>query len=163
MYSEALDELQKSLDNPTWDARGLNYPIMAMAHFRLGHIDEANDALEKARQATDGFDKSMFNSTRNSVPLTDSLNWLQFLWYYDEACKLINGSAAPVSVHRLVVHARALAAIGKNELAAQEIRRVAELAPTDPQIRFACFKFHVEQKHLDEAAAELTAVMAAQP
>src|SRR5262249_13947796 len=32
-----------------------------------------------------------------------------------------------------------------------------------PQIRFACFKFQVEQKHLDQAAAELAAVFAAQP
>src|SRR5262249_53290026 len=63
---------------------------------------------------------------------------------------------------RLAVHARALLRIRKVDLADQEFRRVADMAPTDPEIRFACFKFQVKLQRLEAAGAELAAVVAAQ-
>jgi serine/threonine protein kinase/Flp pilus assembly protein TadD len=161
-YERAIECLQRSLDpSREWGARDLNYPILAMVHFRKGQADDARKALETARLAAERWDNQVFNAN-TYVPLPFLMDWPEFLWYYDEACKLINGSAPPASPRRLVVHARALAAIGKVDAAAEEFRRIAEMAPTDPQIRFACFNFHVEQKHPDEAAAELAAVVAAQ-
>src|SRR5262249_14826606 len=116
-----------------------------------------------ARLAEERWDKQVFTANRQFVPLPTVADWLEFLWYYDEAFKLINGAAPPASPRRLVVHARALAAIGKVEAAAEEFRRIAKRAAGDPHIRFASFTFHVEQKHLDEAAAELAAAVAAEP
>src|SRR5262249_9729329 len=124
---------------------------------------EAHKALESARKAADHWDAHIFANEREFVPLSKPWDWLEFLWYFDEASKLVTGTSPPESPRRLAVHARALAKIGKVDLAAEEIRRVAELAPADPQIRFACFKFQVGQKRLDGAVAELAAVMKAQP
>src|SRR5262249_37759351 len=163
-YNEALEELQRARDTGRdWPARDLVYPIIAMTQFRLGRLDEAHKALESARQVADRWDAQIFVNEQSFVPLSKPWDWLEFLWYFDEASKLVTGSSPPESPRRLAVHARALAKIGKDDLAAQEFRRVAELAPTDSEIRFACFKFQVEQKHLAAAATELAAVTAAQP
>ena len=163
-YDRALDHLQRSLDlSREWEARDLNYPILAMVQFRRGQPDEARKALETARLAAERWDDQIFTASRQFIPLPTTADWPEFLWYYDEACKLINGSAPPESPRRLVAHARALAALGKVDAAAEEFRRIAKVAAKDARIRFACFKFHVEQKHLEEAAKELAAVIAAQP
>jgi serine/threonine protein kinase/Tfp pilus assembly protein PilF len=163
-YERALECLQRSLDpSREWEARDLNYPILAMVQFRSGQIDDARRALENAKLAAERWDNQVFTANSQFVPLPTVVDWPEFLWYYDEASKLITGSAPPESPRRLIVHARALAAIGKAESAVKEFRQIAAMAPKDPLIRFACFQFHVEQKRLDEAAAELAAVVAAQP
>jgi serine/threonine protein kinase/Flp pilus assembly protein TadD len=163
-YERALECLQRSIDpSREWEARELNYPILAMVHLRIGQPDEARKALETARLAAERWDNQVFTASSQFVPLPTVIDWWEFLWYYEEACKLITGSAPPASPRRLVVHARALAAIGKAESAAREFRDIAAMAPKDPLVRFACFQFHVEQKRLDDAAMELAAVVAAQP
>jgi eukaryotic-like serine/threonine-protein kinase len=49
-YREAVDELQQSLDlGAAWLAAPLNYPVLAMAHSRLGNGDEARRWLRLAR------------------------------------------------------------------------------------------------------------------
>src|SRR5262249_36829169 len=146
-----------------WSGHELVFPIIAMTQFRLGRLDEARKALESARRASDRWDDHIFTNDLVVVPLSSPWDWLEFLWYLDEASKLVTGAAPPESPRRLAVRARALARIRRIDLADHEFRRVAELAPTHPDIRFACFKFQVQQKRLDGAAAELAAVMKAQP
>jgi WD40 repeat protein/tetratricopeptide (TPR) repeat protein len=49
-YESSIASLEKSLQlGTTWAAAPLNYPVLAMAHQRLGHRDEARRCLEKAR------------------------------------------------------------------------------------------------------------------
>jgi serine/threonine protein kinase/Flp pilus assembly protein TadD len=168
-YNEALEELNRALEIGNWQALDIVYPIIAMVQFRLGRVDEANKALDRARQAADRWDAHIFANEHVFVPLPSPWNWLEFLWYFDEASKLITGSAPPESPRQLAVHARALAWLRKFDLAAEEFRRVAELAPNDPKTRFTCFKFQVVRKRWDAAAppeaaiVELAAVTKLQP
>src|SRR5262245_17718625 len=162
-YDEALEELDRALETGKDCAAGESvYPIIAMTQFRRGRLDEAQKALESARKAANHWDAHIFANEREFVPLSSPWDWLEFLWYFDEASKLVTGAAPPESPRRLVVHARALLRIRKVDLAAQEFRRVVEMAPTDPEIRFACFKFQVKLQRLEAAGAELAAVVAAQ-
>jgi hypothetical protein len=49
-YGRAVESTLKSLDlGANWLAASLNYPVLAMAHHRLGHRDEARQWLEQAR------------------------------------------------------------------------------------------------------------------
>jgi tetratricopeptide (TPR) repeat protein len=48
-YERAIECLNKSMElRPTWTAVALNWPVLAMAHHRLGHAAEARRYLEKA-------------------------------------------------------------------------------------------------------------------
>ena len=48
-YNGAVERLEESLTlGTTWASAPLNYPVLAMAHHRLGHGDESRRWLEKA-------------------------------------------------------------------------------------------------------------------
>src|SRR5262249_55509119 len=48
-HDPAVQELRQSLERgPSWTAAALNWPVLAMAHHRLGHADEARQWLERA-------------------------------------------------------------------------------------------------------------------
>ena len=51
----AIEDLSKSLKlGADWSAVALNYPVLAMAHHRLGHADEARKWLERAHVVVPG-------------------------------------------------------------------------------------------------------------
>jgi eukaryotic-like serine/threonine-protein kinase len=50
-YQEAIQRLTESGDlDPNWEAKPLNWPVLAMSHHRLGHADEAAAWLARADQ-----------------------------------------------------------------------------------------------------------------
>ncbi len=50
-FRRAIDRLDRSgMVDPTWDAFQLNWPVLAMAHHRLGDDREAKEWLRKARE-----------------------------------------------------------------------------------------------------------------
>jgi serine/threonine-protein kinase len=50
-FQEAVEQLNESLKvNPDWHAKALNWPLLALAHHRLGHAEEARKWLEKAHE-----------------------------------------------------------------------------------------------------------------
>ena len=50
-YEEAIRKLNESREaDPNWHATALNWPVLAMAHCRLGHADEATRWLAQAEQ-----------------------------------------------------------------------------------------------------------------
>ena len=53
-YERAVEHLRESLKvGGGWAAAPVNYPVLAMAHHRLGHRDEARRWLEKAHVRRD--------------------------------------------------------------------------------------------------------------
>jgi tetratricopeptide (TPR) repeat protein len=51
-YEEAIQQLTRSIEaDPNWSAALLNWPVLAMAHHRLGHADEASRWLARAERA----------------------------------------------------------------------------------------------------------------
>jgi hypothetical protein len=63
-----------------------------MAHHRLGHADQARQALEKATELLDQ-PHSKIGSDWNSDD--DWHNWLRFYLIRQEADRLLNGEASP--------------------------------------------------------------------
>ncbi|HEV3260827.1 MAG TPA: protein kinase, partial [Gemmataceae bacterium] len=50
-FDQAIQQLQKSMDtDPRWPGQVVNWLVLAMAHHRLGHADEARRWLDKADQ-----------------------------------------------------------------------------------------------------------------
>jgi serine/threonine protein kinase len=51
-YAEAITCLSRSDDSrPSWNSTALNWPVLAMAHHRLGHVDEARRWLDRSDRA----------------------------------------------------------------------------------------------------------------
>jgi tetratricopeptide (TPR) repeat protein len=51
-YDDAIRVLMQSIEaDPRWHATALNWPVLAMAHLRLGHAAEARRWLERAERA----------------------------------------------------------------------------------------------------------------
>jgi tetratricopeptide (TPR) repeat protein len=82
-YEEAIAKLNESNEaGRSWHARALNWPILAMAHDRLGHADEASRWLARADEA----------DTRPMETWWDLLEMKAFL---REARRLVRASTFP--------------------------------------------------------------------
>ena len=69
-FDKAIEQLQKSSEG-NWRANAANWLVLAMAHQRLGHADEARHWFDKAVQ---WIDNSGLESPRNSVDPLRSLH-----------------------------------------------------------------------------------------
>ena len=94
-YETAVNDLEESLKLGTgWVAAPLNYPVLAMAHRRLGHEDEARRWLEKAhgRRGDAALGLKPGESIRSSAVWWDRL---EFWLLLREADALILDAAFP--------------------------------------------------------------------
>ena len=94
-YEQAVECLTKSMEvGRTWKAVALNWPVLAMAHHRLGHADEARRYLEKAHD-TRG-DKA--RDIQPGEVMSSQADWFdraEFQFLLREAEELILRSAFP--------------------------------------------------------------------
>jgi serine/threonine protein kinase len=111
-YRQAVGLLRDSLAaDPRWQDRIVNYPVLAMAHHRLGQPREARQALDDAARAYEEWIQSL----SKLYPDLRSIQWggwVGFQVHYREARLLLEG-AAPDDPRLQLLRARALAAIGK--------------------------------------------------
>jgi eukaryotic-like serine/threonine-protein kinase len=166
-YEEAVRRLRESLvDDPSWGARGINHPVLAMAYHRLGKAAEARKALDKAAGSIDQWARERYQSGWDWVTHLGAeaiwpipwWDWLECQLYYREAKVLIDG-APPVDDPRLhVLRARAFAGLRWCEKAAQEYDAALKLTPRDPQVLLEAHRnrgyWCTEQRQWGEAAAE---------
>jgi hypothetical protein len=90
-YEDSVAHLAKSLKLATgWQAAPLNYPVMAMAHARLGHEGEARRWLEKAHGRGP-------QATTNSENMSSAVWWdrVEFRLLLREADALIPDAIIP--------------------------------------------------------------------
>jgi WD40 repeat protein len=89
-YERAIESLEASLRLGTgWPARSLNFPVLAMAHQRLNHPDEARRWLERAHGRASGASKQ---DVKPGQGLGDSAAWwdrIEFRLLLREADALI--------------------------------------------------------------------------
>jgi serine/threonine protein kinase len=112
-YQQAVERLEESLTmDPTWVARAINYPPLAMAYFRLGNPDEARRSLALAEKAIDDWTDTIVRLPVDSTLPIPWYDWVECRLYYREATLLITGSP-PADDPRLgLIRQRALAALG---------------------------------------------------
>ncbi|HEV3118398.1 MAG TPA: protein kinase, partial [Gemmataceae bacterium] len=145
-YEPAVGRLRESLPvHPDWTGQALGYPVLAMAHHRLGQTAEARQALDAAAETIDRW-------TRDRYQIQEEKNWIIHLgatgdwpiaWWdwlecqlcYREARVLIDGSPPGDDPRLYVLRARAFAGLRWPEKAVPEYDAALKLSPQDAQIR----------------------------
>src|SRR5262249_54002030 len=84
-YDHAIDSTQKSVALEWKGLRGApNWPVLSMAHYRLGHIDEARHCLETARELTAEAAPKQLTS-----PAMSPVSWMEMQLLIPEAAALL--------------------------------------------------------------------------
>jgi serine/threonine protein kinase/tetratricopeptide (TPR) repeat protein len=136
-YTEAVHDLRESLAKTAYQARAINYPVLAMALHRSGDLGAARKELENARKEYERGMQIALNSRDQFVPLQYWHDWVEFLLYYGQARRLIEQAPPPEDPRQRIVRGRAFAALGRHEQADAEYAHALRLAPNDPDIRKA--------------------------
>jgi tetratricopeptide (TPR) repeat protein len=169
---EAVHRLQEWAAQPQWPIGRLSYPVLAMAHYRLGHETEARQALDEAARLLDWmtqerYERALTHPAADAVWPSTWWDYLECQLYYREARLLMDGTAPPDDPRLHVLRARALAGLGWVEQAASEFDAALKLAPSDPQIRQEAHRNRgrccVDRRQWREAAAEFTAATELRP
>jgi tetratricopeptide (TPR) repeat protein len=177
-YAPAVRRLRESLRGyPDWSAGAIGYPVLAMAHHRLGQTNEARQALEAAAKAIDGWTEQRYqvqdwrgwvhhHGAEASWPI-DWWDWLECRLYYHEARVLIDGSPPRDDPRLHVLRARAFASLHWPEKAVPEYDAALKLSPQDPQIRLEAHRNRgyscIEPRQWGKAAAEFAKACELQP
>jgi len=134
-YEPAVRRLRESLlGQPDQAVRAISYPVLAMAHHRLGQTAQARQALDAAAEAIDRWTNYGMDHGASDWPIS-WWEWLECQLYYREAKVLIDGSPPPDDPRLHVFRARAFAGIQWSEKAVPEYDAALKLKPQDPQIR----------------------------
>jgi serine/threonine protein kinase/Flp pilus assembly protein TadD len=145
-YPQAVRRLRASLVGyPNWSLRALSYPVLAMAHHRLGQATEARQALGEAARAIDRWTQEMYQrpGERHWVSHLGAVghwpiawwDWLECRFYYREAKVLIDGSPPPEDPRVRILRARSFAGLRWHTKAESEYAAALKRLPHDPQIR----------------------------
>jgi serine/threonine protein kinase/Flp pilus assembly protein TadD len=168
-HEQAVRSLRESLtaDAKEWSVRTLSYPVLAMAHYRLGQVAEARQALAASARVLDHWTQEMVQGGDKHwvihlgaaaywpVPWWD---WLEGRLYYREAKLLIDGAPPPDDARVHVLRGRAFAGLREHDKAEPEYAFAVQQRPDDPQIRLESHRNraygHVDRGRWKQAAAE---------
>jgi tetratricopeptide (TPR) repeat protein len=144
-FESAAQELRNSLEVPgDWPARGIAYPVLAMAYHRLGSTEQARDALQAAGRALQGWTRQRYEAPQGNWGVHFGAvgewpilwwDWLECQLYYQEASLLIDGTPPPDDPYLRILRARALAGLRRTAGAMAEYEAAVALRPDDPTIR----------------------------
>jgi tetratricopeptide (TPR) repeat protein len=168
-YEQAVRRLRESLAaHPDWAGRALSYPILAMAHHRLGQAAEARQALDAASKALDRWTRERYEAHnwehwsfhQGAVAFwpISWWDWLECQLYYREAKVLIDGSPPPDDPRLHVLRARAFAGLRWSGKAGAEYDAALKLSSQDPEVRLEAHRnrgyWYTGHGQWREAAAE---------
>jgi serine/threonine protein kinase/tetratricopeptide (TPR) repeat protein len=131
------------------------WPLLAMAHHRLGHAEEARRWLDKTYQ---GFEQTTWDVVLDpfspSLHARNDFDLLPVYLLYREAAALLRAAPAPDHPLRWVVQARGHAFLGQLDEAAADFARALELRPEDPKLWLARGVFFACRGKWEEASAD---------
>jgi Flp pilus assembly protein TadD len=176
-YEQAVRRLRESLTSSMdWSPKALNYPVLAMAHHRLGQGALARQALDQASQAIDQWIRDRYQSQKGHwvhhlgavgfwpIPWWD---WLEGQLFYREAKELIDGAASQEDPRPRVLRARAFAGLHWHSKADTEYTEAQALMPGDQQVRLEAHRnkgyLRVHESRWNEAAIEFARALELQP
>jgi tetratricopeptide (TPR) repeat protein len=149
------------------DFKPIGYPLLAMAHHRLGQTAEARRAMEDTARAIEKWTHDIYQNGSVSwaahLGATDIWpvswwNWLECQLFYREAKVLIDGAPPPDDPRLHVVRARGFAGLGQRDKAAVEYAEALKLRPDDPQFLVEAHynrgNFAAQRSQWGRAAAE---------
>jgi len=97
-YERAIQRLEES-NEAKWFGRGIAYPLIAIAHHKMGR---AEDALRSFEQSQAFLDRSLDDAVSRSKgsPSIPWIDWIEFLLNHREASIIVKGHT-PASDSRL--------------------------------------------------------------
>jgi eukaryotic-like serine/threonine-protein kinase len=149
-YDEAVSRLQEALAaQPQWPIGQLSYPVLAMAHHRMGRKAEGRHALDEAARVLDRWTQQRYSGagdnwvTHRGGDATWPVPWWDYLecqLLYREAKVLIDGVPPPDDPRLHVLRARGLAGLDLVDRAAPEFDAALSLSPRDPLVRLEAYR-----------------------
>jgi serine/threonine protein kinase len=114
-YTDAVKDLRESLARTKNVARSMNLPVLAMALRRSGQMEAARAELDNARLELDRWTQSAVDSGVQFLPWPYWYDWPEFVHYYREAYRMIEGANLPDDPREHLLHERALASLGRRK------------------------------------------------
>ncbi len=175
-YDKVVRQLQEWVAQPHWPIGWLSYPVLAMAHYRLGHETEARQALDEAARILDRWTQERYaargenwaiHAGGDAVWPAPWWDYLECQLLYAEARELIDGAPPPDDPRLHVLRARAFAGLDWMEQAASEFDAALRLSPQDPQLRLEAHhnrgRLYVDRRRWRDAAAEFSKAAELEP
>ncbi|QDU56106.1 serine/threonine protein kinase [Aeoliella mucimassa] len=89
-YAQAIEHLTQADNDPGWPGHGMCEPVLAMAYFRQGNLEEARNAMQRTNRAYDRWAEQMVSGELGNTPIP-WFDWVEFLVLRREASLLIEG------------------------------------------------------------------------
>jgi WD40 repeat protein/serine/threonine protein kinase/Flp pilus assembly protein TadD len=160
---QAIAELQESLKiSPTWDARALNWAVLALAHHRLGDRKEAREWLEKTTQWIDQANRDSAGKG-GAILRMPWWDWVELQLLHREARTRIEGKAPPPDPYDQVYQGRGRAALAQPRRALACFTRAVELQPKSAALRLERGRFHAGQGEWEKAATDFETALGLLP
>jgi len=166
-YEEAIKRCHESIEAaPAWPAKALNYPILAIAHKKLGHDTEAHQALDRIAAVMNEWTQQMYENRTGYwvMNLGASGHWPVTCWewlecqLYDREARRLLGVEAADDPRLHVLRARGFAGLRQNIRADAEYAIALELSPNDVQVQLEAHRnrayCYVHTKEFGRAATE---------
>src|SRR5262249_24122660 len=158
-YEQALEAARGDAGRALWYR-----PVVVMATFKLGRVDEARRLLDQAEQwYSESFRLVLMDK---GIELPGDLlweDWLRFQLERKEAHALITGKAPPENPWWHLHQGRLKLALGGAEKAEAEFRSAVEARPDDPGVWLARGRFYEERGRDEQANADFAKPLALKP
>ncbi|MBI2826010.1 MAG: protein kinase [Planctomycetia bacterium] len=166
-HEEAIRRCHESLEaDPHWPAKGLNYPILAIAHSKLGQDTEARRAARWLSITMNDWTQQMYehgpDSWVGSLGATghwpvSGWEWLECQLHRREVEGLL-GIDSEDDPRIRMLRARGFAGLRRPVEAEAEFAIALELSPDDPQVRLETHRnrayCHIRKREFGPAATE---------
>lgn len=176
-YERAIQLSQESLElDPNWTARGLNYPVIALAHWRRGDRQLAAESMREASLKRDQWTAQLLDDEQAKWPAHqgataqwpfDPLDWIEFRLLYQEACAELGYPPPAEDANQHVLRARSLAGLRMSEQAVASYARAIELEPGRASIQLEylrCRGFnHISHGEYSQAAVDYASCVKLRP
>jgi tetratricopeptide (TPR) repeat protein len=176
-FRDAINVCRESISmDPNWAAHPRNFPILAMAHYRLNQLDESREAMRLANEAYDRWLTQclvdpddprwpMHQGAIGKCPI-DHLEFIEFGIYLREARTLL-GLDPPQDYRIHLLRARAFAGLRLHKEALEEFEIALSINPSDRQIQLESHRtramYFVRQSKFQFAAVEFAKAVELSP
>jgi tetratricopeptide (TPR) repeat protein len=164
-YEQALARFNQVNEvDPNWPP---NWPLLAMAHHRLGHVEEARRWLNRADQGHEAAAREALAGTALELRIpsagTHWQHWAYFRLFRQEAKGLIAEAAPKEDPWAGLLQARAHAKLGQTERAEADLQAAAAVGADDPAIWWARGRLFAQLGKRDRAEADFARALALRP
>src|SRR5262249_11079900 len=156
-FEEAIQRLVEGQEE------AMGWPVLAMAHHRLGQKEKAREWLEKYERGFQNTTAVALAQTSLKVPVRHWTDWAVGQVLRREAKELIEGTPLPENPAFRLMSGRAYARLGERDKAEGEFQAAVAVRPRDPEIWFARARIFLQLGQHDRAEADFAKILELKP